>query len=289
MVSLKRIVPLLLAGMVAAACSPLALVNALVPGDGYSRAENIAYGTRARQRLDVYSAATRPGPSPVMVFFYGGSWKNGTREDYEFAGEAFARRGFTVVIPDYRVYPEARFPDFVEDAARALRWTRDHIADYGGDPKRIFVAGHSAGGHIAALLALDPRYLAAVGLDRETICGLVGLAGPYAFDPLTVPSVRPIFVHLADPDTARPVTFVDDQAPPALRLHGLDDSTVKPENSRLLAEALTRAGRPVTLELLPDLGHAGLLLALSHPFDHWAPVHESIAGFVRARGDCIRR
>jgi len=286
--SLCKFLPTMLFGALVAACSPLALVNVLVPSDGYSRADGIAYGPGPRQRLDVYRGNGRSGPSPVMVFFYGGSWKSGERGDYEFVGEAFSRRGFTVVVPDYRVYPDVRFPDFVRDAARALRWTRDNIGAYGGDPQRIFVAGHSAGAHIAALLAYDPRYLKAVGLNHRDICGLVGLAGPYAFDPLSVRTVRPIFVHLADPDAARPITYAGNKGPPALLFHGLEDSVVKPLNTRMLAKALAQAGTPARLEMLPELGHAGILLALSRPFDDWAPVHAAITDFVRKRGDCRR-
>ncbi len=270
------------------ACSPLTVLNSLVPSDGYSRANDLAYGAGPRRRLDVYHGKPRRGGSPVIVFFYGGSWKNGARGDYEFVGEAFTRRGFTVVVPDYRVYPEVRFPEFVRDAAQAVRWTADNIAAYGGDPKRLFIAGHSAGAHIAALLALDARYLNAVGVDRGTICGLVGLAGPYAFDPLGTPNVRPVFAHLFDPETARPIRYVARGAPPALLLHGLDDTVVRAWNSKLLARALAWVGTPVRLKLLPDIGHAELLLSLSRPFDHWAPVHEAIADFVRDYAKCGR-
>jgi len=289
MLSLIRYFAAAFAGVVLAGCSPLALVNTLVPGDGYSRARDIAYGAGPRQRLDVYRGKKHSGRSPVIVFFYGGSWKHGQRGDYEFVGEAFTRRGFTVVVPDYRVYPEVKFPEFVRDAARAVRWTADNIGAYGGDPKRIFVAGHSAGAHIAALLALDARYLNAVGLDRGAICGLIGLAGPYAFDPLHTRGVRPIFAHLADPDTARPITFVDARAPPSLLFHGADDTVVLPLNSQRLARALARAGVPARLILAPDTGHVGLLLALARPFEDWAPVHGPIAEFVRANADCPRR
>ncbi|MEE8333718.1 MAG: alpha/beta hydrolase [Alphaproteobacteria bacterium] len=276
------------AGLVLAGCSPLSLVNSLVPSDGYSRARDIAYGAGPRQRLNVYQGKQHPGPSPVIVFLYGGSWKNGNRGDYEFVGEAFTRHGFTVVVPDYRVYPDVKFPEFVKDAARAVRWTRDNIGTFGGDPKRIFIAGHSAGAHIAALLALDARYLNAVGMKRGAICGLVGLAGPYAFDPLGTRSVRPIFAHLADPNTARPITFADGRAPPSLLFHGADDTVVLPSNSRRLARALKRDGVPVSLNILPEIGHIGLLLSLARPFDHWAPVHGPIAKFVRDNADCRR-
>lgn len=287
--SLVRCFAAAFAGLVVAGCSPLALVNTLVPSDGYSRARDIPYGALPRQRLDVYQGKPRPAPSPVIVFFYGGSWKRGDRNDYEFVGEALTRRGFTVVVPDYRLYPDVRFPDFVKDAARAVRWTADNIGGFGGDPKRIFVMGHSAGAHIAALLALDARYLGAVGLKRGVICGLIGLAGPYAFDPLNLPGIRPIFAHLADPDTARPITFADERAPPSLLFHGTDDTVVLPWNSRRLARALQRRGVPVRLNMLPDIGHAGLLLALARPFDHWAPVHGPIIQFARDNAACARR
>ncbi len=277
------------AGLVLAGCSPLSLVNTFVPSDGYSRTRDIAYGAGPRRRLDVYQNKQRRDRSPVIVFLYGGSWKNGERGDYEFVGEAFTRHGFTVVVPDYRVYPEVKFPEFVKDAAQAVRWTRDNIGRFGGDPRRIFIAGHSAGAHIAALLALDARYLGAVGLKRSDICGLVGLAGPYAFDPLGTPSVRPVFAHLADPDTARPITFADGRAPPSLLFHGADDTVVLPSNSRKLARALSRDGVPVSLKILPEIGHAGLVLSLARPFDHWAPVHDPIAKFVRDTADCGRR
>lgn len=277
------------AGVILSGCSPLVLLNAMVPSDGYSRVRDIAYGPGPRQRLDVYRANTSSGDAPVIVFFYGGSWKRGDRGDYEFIGEAFTRRGFVVVVPDYRVYPDVKFPAFVADAARAVGWTRANIRAYGGDPDRLFVAGHSAGAHIAALVALDPEYLGAVGLSGREVCGLVGLAGPYAFDPLGVPDVRPIFADLADPDMARPVTYAGNGAPPALLFHGTDDTTVKPLNSEALAKALARGGTPVRLKMLPGLGHVGVLLSLSGPFEHLAPTQGAIGDFVRDFADCNGR
>src|ERR1043166_3822029 len=123
-------------GFLAAACSPLAVLNAAVPSRGYSVDVGIAYGTLARQRLDVYTpdAAAFPGPRPVVFFLYGGGWQSGERGHYKFVGEAFTSRGFVVVVPDYRVYPEVRYPAFVQDAAKAFAWTHREIARRGGDP-----------------------------------------------------------------------------------------------------------------------------------------------------------
>lgn len=179
-----RFLPASLA-LLAAACSPLTTFDSLVPKDGGGRrvAEAQPYGADARQRLDIYAPRNAgPGERPVVIFFYGGSWNSGTRSGYAFVGRALAAQGFVTVIPDYRLVPAIRYPGFVEDGAAAVRWTREHIAGFGGDPARLVLMGHSAGAYIAAMLAVDDRWL---GRDRQAVRGLVGLAGPYDFAPST--------------------------------------------------------------------------------------------------------
>ena len=144
---------LALGGVAAAGCSPAVVLNALAP-DGLAREAGLAYGEGPSRRLDVYAPPAAGGPRPVVVFFYGGSWQNGKREDYRFAGAALAAEGFVAMVPDYRKYPEVRFPGFVEDGASAVAWARREAARFGGDPSKLWVMGHSAGAHIAALLAL---------------------------------------------------------------------------------------------------------------------------------------
>jgi acetyl esterase/lipase len=194
------------------ACSPATLLNAFVPSDGYVLQKDVAYGDAERQVMDIYrpedGPVDRTDNAPVVVFFYGGSWKSGSRQSYRFMGEALARSGFVVAVPDYRFYPDVRFPDFFEDGARAVRWVSTHAREFGGDPGRIILMGHSAGAHIAALPAFDERYLARQGVPGASLRGLVGVAGPYAFDPLAYGSTKPIFSGLADTDQARPITFV---------------------------------------------------------------------------------
>lgn len=262
------------------ACSPLRVLNALVPSDGYVAHADIAYGPEARQTLDVYAPAGGAGPVPVVIFFYGGSWKYGKRQQYVFAAEAITSRGYVAVVPDYRVYPDVTFPEFVEDGAGALRWVRDHIAEYGGDPHRIYLMGHSAGAYIAALLALDSRYLAGEGLPRETVRGLVGIAGPYAFNPLDHGSVRAIFAEHPEPRDMRPIDFADGSAPPMLLIHGADDGTVYPANSRGLAQRIQSAGGEASYVEIPDTGHIAVVLALAKPFRRDGGVLDMATAFI---------
>ena len=272
--------------LVLTACSPLTALDLLVPSDSYTAMTGIAYGALPRQKLDVYTPRAGKGPFPVVVFFYGGSWRWGERDQYRFVGEALARRGIVTVVPDYRLYPKVRFPAFVEDGAAAVAWAIDNVERFGGDGSRLFVAGHSAGAHTGALLALDRRYLEAVGKAPEQLCGFAGLAGPYSFDPTEFDSVRAIFEHLPDPDVSRPVTYARAGAPPMLLLHGAGDTTVYPLNTLRLAEAMRESGGTVDADLLPDIGHYRIIASLAKPFEHIAPVADRLAAFVRKGRSC---
>jgi acetyl esterase/lipase len=262
------------------ACSPTSLLNVLVPGEGYAVADGLAYGADPRQRLDIYTPAESVGPAPVLVFFYGGSWKSGNRGYYRFVGEAFAARGYVVVVPDYRLYPQVRFPAFVEDGALALKWVEQNASGFGGDSSRIILAGHSAGAHLAALLMFDQRYLAAVQFERHQILGFAGLAGPYAFNPLAYESTRPVFSTVGDPDQARPITFVDGSAPPVLLMHGERDDTVEMINAQKLASRVEKAGGEARFTLYPRRTHVGLILSLAAPFRGRDSVHADMLAFM---------
>jgi acetyl esterase/lipase len=173
-----------------AGCSPLAMVNTIAPDDGFVLDRAIAYGPQERQKLDVYYPEIRNPRAPVLVFFYGGSWRRGDRVKYKFVGQALSSRGYVTVIPDYRLYPDVRFPVFVEDGAASVAWVKENIA---ASANGIVLVGHSAGAHLAALLALDTRYLSREGISERTISGMIGLAGPYAFEPENFRRFRGIF------------------------------------------------------------------------------------------------
>ncbi|KPF61515.1 alpha/beta hydrolase [alpha proteobacterium AAP81b] len=270
-----------LAALLLTGCSRFDLLNganALVPGDGGVRrvVEGAAFGADPRQALDVHAPAGAKG-LPVLVFFYGGSWASGRRQDYGFAARALAARGFVIVVPDYRLVPHVRFPAFVEDGAAAIAWTRANIAAHGGDPARIAVIGHSAGAHIALLLALDRRWGAAA-----TITAAIGLAGPYDFRPFEPGGAADAaFAGTADLAVTQPISFARGDAPPLLLLTGDADTTVRPGNSDRLAAAVTAAGGRAEVRHYPGVGHIGILLALSKPFRGKAPVLADTLAFLR--------
>ena len=240
----------------AAACtgSSFYIANAPAYFGSYRRAANLPYGQGPRQKLDVYSPKDA-GKHPVVVFFYGGSWTTGEKARYRFVGAALAERGFVAVLPDYRLYPEVKFPEFMNDGARAVAWTESHAAEYGGDPTRIVLMGHSAGAHMAALLALNNTYLTKAGAKPGSIVGLVGLSGPYALTPNS-DQLRATFGPPYTPYDWQPVQFVSDKSPPALLLHGIDDTVVKVAHAEKLRDALLSHKVRVETHLYPDRGHA---------------------------------
>ena len=273
---------LILTGL--AACAPLRVLNVLAGASGgHTVSQGIAYGRFARQSLDVYTpAAAAPiGGWPVVVFFYGGSWNNGDRVDYGFVGAALAARGVLTLVADYRLYPEVRYPEFLRDSALALAWSFDHAANRGGDPKRVFVMGHSAGAYNAAMLALDPRWLAPTGRLPTELAGWIGLAGPYDFFPTDNPLAQPVFFHPHYPPKAQPIEFGAVRAVPTFLGAPVHDKVVNPTRStQALAAKLMAAGTPVSLRLYDHASHATLIGAFSPPLRWVAPVLDDVAAFI---------
>lgn len=266
-------------GALAAACSPLGLLNAVGPRDrGVRRvARSIPYGDHARQTLDLYApdGATN---LPTVVFFYGGGWDSGSKDLYGWAAQALAAQGFVVALPDYRVVPEVVFPSFVEDAAAATARAAELVSDKGGDPARLGVAGHSAGAHLAMMIALDPRYMRATG-KPDIIRAAAGLAGPYEFLPFNVAASINAFGHVDDPLQTQPLTFARPDAPPLWLGHGTADVTVHDEDSILLEARMRELGGTAELRLYPDLTHEDLVATFSPLFRKKAPVLAEVSDF----------
>lgn len=265
-----------------AAEGPVALLNALARLEPVRVTEDLAYADGARHRLDVYAPVSGVTKGlPVVVFFYGGSWDSGERAMYRFVGAALASRGMVVVIADYRLYPQVRFPAFVEDGARAVRWARDNASAYGGDPSRLVLMGHSAGAQIAAMLAFDQQWLGEVRLDpRRDVAGLVGLAGPYDFLPLKSATLKDIFGPKAERGRSQPINFVTGEAPPAFLATGARDTTVDPGNSTRLAARIRAEGGEVNLKVYKRADHRLIIGAFSPPLRLIAPVLDDVTGFV---------
>lgn len=260
-----------------AACSPLSLINRAAAGDSFSLRAGIPYADGARSALDLYLPA-RPKPgAPALVFFYGGNWSSGARADYLFAGEALASLGYVTAIPDYRLYPEVRFPDFLHDCARAVAWV---LRDAALGAHGVVLAGHSAGAYNAAMLALEPGYLRAAGADHARVRALLGLAGPYDFLPLTGAVARAVFGFPDTPPATQPIHHASAEAPPALLLSSKYDEIVDPGNSARLAARLRALGRPVEERDYAGLGHAGLVGALARPLRSFTTVRDDIAAYL---------
>lgn len=261
-------------------CSPAAPLNFLARGGDWTFSSD-KYGQRMRNGIDVYTPAG-VSRAPVIVFFYGGNWQSGEKETYRFLAAGLASRGYVVVIPDYRVYPEVRFAGFMEDSAQAIAWTKQNIKRFGGDAKRVFLMGHSAGAHIAAMLTLDSRWLSKEGLDsRRDIAGLIGVAGPYDFLPLRDDTLKVIFSG-GDIARTQPITFVKGGEPPVLLLTGSEDETVDPGNTARLAARLRRHRGDVTEIEYPSVGHMTIIGAFSPLLRPLAPVADDVDKFVRA-------
>jgi acetyl esterase/lipase len=255
-----------------------AVVNVPAHVGWYERKANIAYGNESRQTLDVY-APVGAFNRPIVVFWYGGIWIKGTKEDYRFVGAALANAGYVAVLPDYRLYPQVRYPTFVEDGALALRWAHEHAAEIGGSPRSLFLMGHSAGAHIAASLALDPRHLRKVGGDASWVRGWIGLAGPYELEK-RIPLLDEIFREPYTSADWQPLLLVHEHTPPALLLQGTDDYIVRVKEAVHLDEKLRAAGVPVECHIYDEVGHFTLVSALSVPFRAEAPSLQDVSRFI---------
>jgi acetyl esterase/lipase len=271
------------------ACSPLKTLNAVIPDNDYMVTKDIAYGELPRQKLDVY-VPRMPKPNvvatqdkrPVVVFFYGGRWESGNRVDYKFVAEALTSQGFIAIIPDYRIYPEVLFPGFMADPASAAKWAKQHAAEYGGDPQRIFLVGHSAGAHIAVMLSLNNEYLAVQGLKPADFRGTIGMAGAYDFLPLKKERMKIIFGPEQDRWKSQPINFVTGSNSPMLLVVGKQDTLVWPKNTYNLAAKIKAAGGPVEVVEYPDLGHIDLIAKLARPFRGDGELLQAMAEFIRS-------
>ncbi|MFK8051889.1 MAG: alpha/beta hydrolase [Woeseiaceae bacterium] len=273
----KRYV-VLFVGIYLSACSSFDVLNTVTASSHYEVIKDVPYGDQDRQFLDIYLPKEVLPEAPVFVFYYGGGWRDGAKGDYEFVASVLTEAGIVVVLPDYRLFPAVQFPVFVEDSAQAMQWVIDHRAEYGLQGGPLFIGGHSAGAHIAALLAYDVRYL---GGDRSTLSGMVGLSGPYDFLPIESGYLLDVFPEAIRSDS-QPIRFVDSFSPSTLLIHGDADETVNIGNSDRLAESLRAVGVRVATKRYEGVGHARVAAAMASPLSGLAPTAQDIREFILA-------
>ena len=268
-----------IAALFTSGCSGLSLLDAVTADGGYTVEPDLAYGALPRQDVDIYRPLVPVDPNrPVLVFFYGGSWTWGDRASYRFIGQSFASAGYVTVVADYRHYPEARFPGFIEDGAAAVALVARHIP---GSAGHIVVIGHSSGAYIAAMLACDRRYLDAAGPGRQVLAGFIGVAGPYDFE-----MQGPIAELLASPDGRpnMPITSIDGHEPPALLVVADDDTLVPTGNTDRFAARLKMRGDRVQIRRFEGTSHGRLVASLGTALPEFAPTERAdVLAFLQAQ------
>ena len=240
------------------------------------------FGEASSQKLAIYAVKDEAStPKPVLVFAHGGSWRSGDPDDYGFVGRAFAPEGFVVVLAGYRLGADSVFPAIVQDTASLVAWTKRNIAQYGGDPEAIYLSGHSAGAYNVVMTALDRQWLDREGLDDGTIKGVIGLSGPYDFFPFDSDSTKLTFGNTPDAETAtQPIAFARGDAPPMLLMSGEKDTTVRPRNSRRLAQEITAKGGSVDTRFFPEMDHTAILTAVASPWRRDSTVVDAVTDFI---------
>lgn len=261
-----------------AACSSADVLNATITRDGYTVRRDIAYGDDPRQKLDVY-IPTEAKNAPLILFFYGGSWQSGSKDQYRFLGQALASKGYVTAVADYRLYPQVQYPDFVKDGALALAHVHAHAHAYGADRDRLFVAGHSAGAFNAMMLSADDAFHREAHSQRSWIKGTIGISGPYNFLPFTDDTIKAIFSRYPDRET-QPINHITHRMAPVFLATGDDDDTVDLRNSQSVKAKLESLHSPVEQHTYPGIGHIGIILSVAEGFRWKAPLLEDIAAFV---------
>ncbi len=272
------IIGLMIAGLgLVSSCAPVNILNGITPSSTFDRTKNLSFGDQERDKLDVYRSEKPNADTPVLMFVHGGSWDSGSKDIYKFLAEGFTKSGFDIVIPNYRLYPEAKFPNFLIDNADAVAFTRRTFPD-----RKIVLMGHSAGAYNVLMLGLRDAYLKQAGIDRcEAISGIVSLAAPVGVVPLESERLTEIFPDRFTADDAV-LNNVTGPAPPVFLGHGDKDTTVSPINAMKLGEKITARGGVAQVEIYPGQSHSDVVKVLSRHFDGDATLKADIVSFIES-------
>ena len=258
-----------------ASCAPVTILNGITPSSSFERTKNVPYGAAKHEILDIYRSKKPKAAAPVLLFVHGGSWDSGSKDIYKFLAEGFTRSGYDIVVPNYRLYPDASFPNFLEDNANAVAYTQKAFPG-----RQIVLMGHSAGGYNVLMLGLRDHYLKAAGVNRcETIAGVVGLAAPTGIVPLESARLIEIFPERFTGQDAV-LNNVSGPTPPVFLGHGESDSTVFPQNSTRLAEKIAARGGVAAAKVYEGQSHIDVVKVLSRHFDDDTTLKADIVRFI---------
>lgn len=272
---LKPLAAFLAAITTLAACAPVTILNGITPSSTFDRTKNVSFGESARDILDIYRAEKPKANAPVLVFVHGGSWDSGSKGIYKFLAEGFTKSGYDIVVPNYRIYPNAKFPNFLDDNAKAVAFTAETFPN-----RKIVLVGHSAGAYNVLMLGLRDEFLRSAGVDRcATISGVVGLATPTGVVPLESARLTEIFPDRFTADDAV-LNNVTGPSPAIFLGHGEKDTTVYPVNSTALAEKIVARGGVAQVEIYPEQNHIGVVKVLSRHFDGGSTLKADIVKFI---------
>ncbi len=260
---------------VLSSCAPVNILNTLTPSSSFDRTKNISFGSLERQTLDIYRTDRPKSGAPMLVFIHGGSWSEGNKDIYKFLAEGFTSSGYDVVVPNYRLYPVARYPDMIVDSAKAIAYMVKE------NPERNFVLmGHSAGGYNMLMTMLVPKYLRTenVSLCRKIVGG-ISLAAPTGIIPL---SEEPYITIFPDRFTGldAPLNNVNAPTPPIFLGNGAKDKTVYPQNAKALAQKITERGGVAKVKIYEDLNHIDMVKVISRLFDGGSTLKSDIIDFI---------
>lgn len=275
MTRIKPFVAFLTAVTTLAACAPVSILNGITPSSTFDRTKNVSFGEGDRDKLDIYRTENPKADAPVLVFVHGGSWDSGSKGIYKFLAEGFTKSGYDVVVPNYRIYPNAKFPNFLEDNAKAVAFTAETFSN-----RKVVLVGHSAGAYNVLMLGLRDEFLSKAGVERcATISGIVSLAAPVGLVPLGEEPLITIFPDRFTADDAA-INNVTGPTPPIFLGHGEKDTTVNPLNATKLAEKITARGGVAEAKIYPGQSHTDMVKLLSRHFDDDATLKADIVKFI---------
>lgn len=249
-------------------------LNRLTPRKGYSVQENVAYGLRARHRLDLFRTQTPREHRPLIVFVHGGAWMHGDKKDYRFIGEAFAKEGFDVAVINYHLAPEHIFPAYIDDLSLALNYLNVHQLKYQISTEKVVLMGHSAGAFnvMSALYHPKPYEIQC----RSQITAIIGLAGPYHFDYKGDPICADAFDQNRPYQEVMPYYFVESNTVKHYLLVAENDDVVGLSNAVDLDRRLKEKGNYSQLWTVPRIGHISMIGSVSSLFSRYFTTKQKI-------------